>query len=316
MDFKDTIIQDLEILRKNEVAQKEVFKARAYQKVINGIKALPGPVKSMDDIDGIVGVGQKIRLKIEEIITTGKLMAAEKLKNDDNDQLMQDLLKIYGVGPAKAKALVESGVASVADLRTKQHLLNQNQLIGLEMYDEFLERIPREEMKKHETYIKTVIKKLAGNESVNVTVVGSYRRGKSDSGDIDVLVAFPDMPVERQSSVFEKIIATMKERKYITHVLAEGDHKCMAVSKLVRGHQKHRRLDMLLTPVEEYPYALLYFTGSDVFNIRCRTKAREKGYSLSEHGLKPINTVAAPVMTSEKDILEFIGVEYVPPTKR
>jgi len=315
MDFKQLIIEKLDVLRGNEIKQKQPFKARAYQKVINALKARDKPVVTIEDVKDIAGIGAGIQKKIEEIIDTGHLRVAENVK--EGNRLFEDLCKIYGVGPAKAKSLISSGVTSVQDLRAKQHLLHENQKVGLLFYDDFLERIPREEMKKHETYIKNVVKRVAAGKEHLVTIVGSYRRGKSDSGDIDVLICFPKLGAAEQVDIFKKIVAAMRASKYMTHTLAEGDHKCLAVSKLVRGVNKHRRLDLLLTPESEYAYALLYFTGSDVFNIQCRIKAKEKGYSLSEHGLKVVDAAAVPpMMSTEKQVLEFIGMKYVAPARR
>jgi DNA polymerase/3'-5' exonuclease PolX len=91
----------------------------------------------------------------------------------------------------------------------------------------------------------------------------------------------------------------------------------MAISHL-SDKDKARRLDLLLTPPEEYAYALLYFTGSDKFNILFRKKAIEKGYSLSEHGFKKLNTKVEtpPYMEDERNIFTFLDIPYVTPNKR
>ena len=82
---------------------------------------------------------------------------------------------------------------------------------------------------------------------------------------------------------------------------------------------KARRLDLLLTEPVEYAYALLYFTGSDKFNVAFRKYAGDKGYTLNEHTMVPLKGSSAPMppgMKSEKDIFAFLGLRYVPPEER
>lgn len=302
-------------MRTSETKNQEVFKARAYAKVIRGIKAYPDPIKKLDDVKDIPGIGVKIRAKIEEIIKTNHLQAAEDVK--ESNKFFEEVTQCYGVGPSKAKALAAK-VSSMEELRARaKELLNDKQQIGLRYYDEFLERIPREEMLKHNTYIKNVVQRIAG-KGTYMHVVGSFRRGLPDSGDIDVLLCFPGETQKRQIELFKGVIAAMQKSSYITDVLAAGDHKCLGVCKLVRAKDgKHRRIDLLLTPESEYGYALLYFTGSQAFNIQCRIKAKEKGYSLSEHGLDPVGkTAPAPKMLEEKEILKFLGINFVQPSNR
>lgn len=61
-----------------------------------------------------------------------------------------------------------------------------------------------------------------------------------------------------------------------------------------------RRLDIRLIPNEQYYCAVLYFTGSDVFNKQMRTHALENGFTLNEYSLRPIG------VTGEKNT--FINV--------
>lgn len=51
-----------------------------------------------------------------------------------------------------------------------------------------------------------------------------------------------------------------------------------------------RRLDIRLTPFDQYSCSTLYFTGSDVFNKTMRTHALEKGFTLNEYCLRPVGS--------------------------
>lgn len=63
-----------------------------------------------------------------------------------------------------------------------------------------------------------------------------------------------------------------------------GADKWMGVCQL-RRDLPHRRLDFQLIAREAWPFALLYFTGSEHFNRSMRLWAGRLGLSLSQHAL-------------------------------
>ena len=86
-------------------------------------------------------------------------------------------------------------------------------------------RIPRAEMDRHAATL--LANKPAALEGV---IVGSYRREKPDSGDIDMLLrSGPGVDAAAALSEYVKIL---KDGGYIQEVLAHGDHKCMAICAL------------------------------------------------------------------------------------
>jgi len=314
-DYKPIIIDALETLRKMDTAEKRGFQARAYKKIIDQLKTMKDPVHSLNDLGTIEGAGQKIKEKFKEIIETGSLRAAERAKAEFPIELYDALQKIYGVGPVKAKDLVEKDkVTSIEDLRAKvvanPKLLNETQKAGLRYYEDINERIPRAEMEQHETLLMEFLP-----QSLRGTIVGSFRRKAATSGDIDMLL--------KGAAGFKDFIKILKDQKYIVEVLAEGDKKCLAIAKLPASSSqtpsRGRRLDLLVTPETEYPYAILYFTGSDLFNVAMRKYALTKGYSLNEHTLTPVGEQPPPPpppMKTEKDIFNFLGLKYIEPENR
>ncbi len=316
-DFKDTIIDALTVLMKADQIKKDKFKALAYQKVIKQLQAHPGPIRSEEDLEGMKGIGTKIKAKIDEIFETGGLRAAAEAAAAVPISVYDDLLKIHGVGPVKAKKLVEGeGVKSIEDLRAKvaanPKILDKAQTIGLKYYEDFNERIPRQEMDLHAAALEA-----ASSARMKIEIVGSYRRGQPSSGDIDCLVNFPRLRSE--ASILEEFaayVAHLQETGYITDILALGPHKCMAVCTIA-GSGHHRRLDLLVTPNDEWAYAILYFTGSDRFNVAMRAHALERGWSLNEKGLTRVSgSGTTPIAKSEKDIFKFLGLKYIEPTDR
>ena len=169
----------------------------------------------------------------------------------------------------------------------------------------------------HEKRIKRIVHSTS--KDFEVMLVGSYRRGAQDSGDIDVLLRLPpSYSVDVSSRMFKDVCTKMfKEERYIIDMLAVGNKKCMGVCKLC-DDMFARRIDLMITPFHEYPFALLYFTGSDKYNVAMRKVALGKGYSMSEHGMKKTRSDVpdVPLMKTEKDVFEFLGISYTSPLQR
>jgi len=318
-DYKQIIIDSLEVLRKRDVADKEVFSARAYAKVITQLKNYNGTITEYDDVKNITGIGAKMEKKIKEILETGTLAAAEKAREIYNIDALDALQNIYGVGPAKATELVKAGIVSISQLRdevkSNPKLLNDKQKIGLKYYEELLERIPRTEMEEHRDILQTLLPDEMSE--YDTEIVGSFRREATNSGDIDVLIRVPfNADTKTAKAHLELYVKMLEGFGYIEEILALGEHKCMAISRMYNG--KARRLDLLMTPDEEYAYSILYFTGSDRFNVAFRQYAIDKGYTLNEHTLTPIKAgvQTPPYMKTEKDIFKFLGLRYIDPSKR
>lgn len=315
-DFKDTVLRELETLRLADLYRKQSFPARAYQAAIETIKGISGPITKPEDTKGLEGIGSKIQLKIQEIITTGSLKAAAEARRDLPIEAFQTLLGVHGVGPVKAKELIDGGITTIEGLRKASEenskLLTAAQKLGVKYYEDSQLRIPRAEMVEHENLI------LPGlSEEFEGTVVGSYRRGAASSGDIDVLLTLPDaMPKNEQGALFLRMIDLFKEVGYIVDTLSSGPTKFLGYCQ-IEG-MPVRRLDLLMIPKAEYACAILYFTGSQQFNVAFRSYALEKGYTLNEHELKPTKegVPAVPTFSTEQDIFAFLGLVYVEPTMR
>lgn len=299
-DYRNAIVTALTTLQKKELALKQPFRARAYRNVIQQILHLDHPVTQMDDLRALTGIGDAIHLKLQEIFSTGHLQAADAAEEKYALSLRDELQAIYGVGPAMATKLIdEHGVQSIDHLRElvaqQPNLLNKNQQIGLRYVEDFQQRIPRAEMDEHAARLASFFPVM--------DIVGSYRRGAPSSGDIDVLLQDVDLAAS---------VRQLQASGYLIEILALGSHKCMGVCRLSPDHPA-RRLDLLLTPAEEYPYALLYFTGSDRFNVAMRQHALQRGHTMNEHTMTP--PPPKPIK-SEKDIFHALGLVYVAPERR
>jgi len=197
--------------------------------------------------------------------------------------------------------------------------------MGLKYYHEFNKKIPREEVELHGKIVTEAVDKLFKDFSVVIT--GSYRRGRKECGDIDILIASPDWC---PGGALQEIVKTLHAEGFITDYLEISDRdtprdwnhhfdKFMGVSQLPGG--LHRRIDIILVPRNSLPGTLIYFTGSDYFNRSLRLRAKDYGFYLCNHCLAKADTkgkrIGPPInLGSEKELLELLGLSYMEPGAR
>ena len=304
--YNEKFIEILEALSKIMLKQGETFRARAYQKAQEFIMMESNDITSLNELKGKPNIGPAILEKLEEFITTGTLKIIEREKNNP----VNILSDVYGIGPKKAQELVEQGITTIEQLRSNQNqLLNETQKVGLKYYEDILKRIPRSEIENYNTLFKSIFLKNASYE-----IVGSYRRQAADSGDIDIIIT------SESSQTFTTFIDTLIKKKVIIEVLSRGPSKCLVITKISSGALA-RRVDFLYTTKEEYPFSILYFTGSKIFNTIMRSQALTMGLTMNEHGLykmenkKKLEKVQHN-FESEQDIFKFLNMEYREPCER
>ena len=181
-------------------------------------------------------------------------------------------------------------------------------------------------MQQHQKFLMAEMVKI--DEKYTAEICGSFRRGKSSSGDIDMLVCHPDYTSETKDKNkdvrLKLIVEHLKKMDYVTDIFSQGELKFMGVCKLTSeegsSKQLYRRLDIRLIPADQFYCGILYFTGSDEFNRQMRQHALEKGFTLNEYNIRLVGTTGAagealPV-NSERDVFDIIDMEYRPPNER
>lgn len=145
-------------------------------------------------------------------------------------------------------------------------------------------------------------------------LVGSYRRGKTEMGDGDVIVLNPR----------NRILVESNDVK----VISIGQHKARALFRIAATNRdtdnphlartsKSERwipIDIVFTDTEHYPGALLHYTGSKQFNIHMTMHCAKLGLKLNEYGLwENGRRISAK---TESDIFARVGMKNVPPDQR
>ena len=317
IDYTKLIITELTHIKNASIAQRDTWRIRAYTKAIEAIQSIDIPIHTIDDVQGVSHIGINTIKKIQEIIDTGKSKKADQVRNDPDISLIVQLTHITGVGPVLANKLVKiHHVSSIQDLLDRQKtLLTPRQQLGLKHFHDTMLRIPRTEMDTHHKYITGFSSKI----NATITISGSYRRGASDCGDIDVLIR-DDHDIG--TTILQTLIQLLKEENYIIDDIASGETKYNGYCRLSTGRLDiSRRIDILYTTTTKYPFALLYFTGSGPFNQELRSQLSKKQLRLNEHGLKkkvvskwfPVNTKH---IKTEQDIFKLLNIPYIIPSKR
>ena len=308
-------------LEEHYAEHRDAFRAKSYRKVNEGLKLLTKDSELTEDILGkIQGIGAGTKEKIRSILESGTCPAYEKIKSSANSP-KTDFLKIHGVGVQCANKLVKAGFKSVDDLRncaTISEHLNDVQMLGLKYYDDILERIPYSEIQGHEVFLKECLKSV--DPSAELTIAGSYRRKSPTSGDIDLLVK------GQSRKTYEHFIDALIESGYLRDTLARGQKKYMGLGQLGlmgspgRGpkYTINRRIDIMYTKPEEYPFAILYFTGSSEFNQKMRGELLERGLTMNEYSLRDSETKEKvdKQFSTEAEIFAYLGYDYVEPEDR
>mgnify|MGYP001225239653 FL=1 len=262
------------------------------------------------------GIGTKISEKIDEFIATGKLRKLDKIRNEPESNAINELTRVAGIGPAKARELVDAGYSSIQDLRDNPEGLSNAQKIGWKQFEDFEIRISRDEISEVETLLKSEFAKI--DVKLRGTICGSYRRGLASSGDIDVLLTHEDYQSGSEGkSHLKKVVHALEKIELITDTISLGDTKFMGVCKL----KKHfRRLDIRLLPRDQYYCGVLYFTGSDMFNKNMRSHALDIGFTLNEYTIRPLDAGMVPMqplpVSSEEDIFDYLSMEFKHPYER
>jgi len=285
------------------IAEGEKFKAKAYSQAVQAIKKYPHQIKSGKEAQQIKGVGKSIAEKIDIIIKTGSLPQVEQ--QSTKSKAISELANVWGIGPIKAKQLYESGIHSIEDLKKQQHLLNNQQQIGLKYHEELQLKIPRKMIEKLDHLIHEILP-----QEIKVIIAGSYRRGAANSGDVDILISPMDTNI-----TLKDIVDILKIAGIITDILSQGPSKALTIAHLPPDSH-HFRMDLEFVPYDEWGASLLYFTGSKEFNIKMREKAHTLEYTLNQHGLVDNKTKTILKFDNEKAIFDELGMDYLEPQNR
>ncbi|HET7678270.1 MAG TPA: DNA polymerase/3'-5' exonuclease PolX [Candidatus Limnocylindrales bacterium] len=266
------------------------------------------------------GVGAAIAEKLHELAATGRLAFLERLRAEMPASLVE-LLALPGVGPSTARELHRRlGVRTLADLEEAVRSGALRSLPGIGERTE--ERVraglanleagrPRLRLGEADALFSRLAEALAAAVPVGrVAAAGSLRRRRETVGDLDVLVEG-----EQAAQVIDALVGLSP----VERVVNRGGHR--ATVQLLRGPQ----VDLMVMPPGRAGTYLVHFTGSAEHNVRLRELARDRGWSLSEHGFTrlldgagddPSDAREVRTFATEEEVYAFLDLPYVAPELR
>ena len=316
---KDQIAAIFEnIARLLELKGENPFKIRAYTHAVRALEILSEPVEMLvaeERVSSVDGIGKAISEKITELVQTGRLAYYDKLRDEFPPDILT-LFDIQGLGGKKIKALWDAlRIDSVTKLERacKSGAVAELPGFGEKTAANIIKAI--EHMRKHAgefrfgdiaALAEGLLEDLRGHPDVNLAqIAGSYRRKKEIVRDLDFIVS---------SRNAESVMTFFTSHPLVESILAQGATKSSVLLK--SGIQ----CDLRVVSGAEYPFALNYFTGSKEHNVRMRSRALSKGWSLNEYRFSAAEgrelREPLPEIHEENDIYRALGLDPVEPELR
>ncbi|KAA6420117.1 MAG: DNA polymerase lambda [Trebouxia sp. A1-2] len=342
------LIEQLQIVRDNYRGRIDQFRIKAVERAISELTRLQKPLRTESDVTEL-SMGARSKEKVLEIMETGTLRRNEMLADDEEQQVIQLFLKVWGAAEATCLRWYASGCRTLDDIRARADLTEQ-QVAGLKHFDDMQQRIPRSEVEQ-ET--------LPGQPSM---ILGSSLNCRQKlkslllfSGDIDFLIMAPASrePVAC-GAVLQALLARLLQQGLLVDEMSPsrprpretGSATWLGLCK-PPGSPYVRRIDFKVYPARYTAFAVNYFIGSGPFVRALRYWARTATKSLAQqvapsaNGFKLTDTVLVPLIVqpkqrlekgqvksvdvlvppgvhcnNETQIFEALGLAYVPPYMR
>jgi DNA polymerase beta len=328
--------ENLKNEKDSSVKNSHTCRLKNFKNFMIFLKKYPDEIVSSHQLIGITNIGKGIRDRVDEILKKGKLKEVKRTsklnKLEDDLEKIESISSIIGIGEKQAQKFIDLGVKSADDLvdKVKKGKIKVNDKIklGLKYHKVYKIKIPRSEMDDISEFLLESLEEY--NDKCTGQLCGSYRREKTISNDIDLLITHPKLKtMDDLTEAFEKknylkgFINYLHDEKFLLDDLT-GKNVTTKYMGFCR-YKKHsiRRIDIRFVPYLSYPLSLLYFTGSSVFNKKMRKRAMSFNMLLNEYGLYKITKTKDGtkkykqiIVKSEKDVFDELDMDYVAPKNR
>lgn len=330
--------------------------ALAYSKAIASIQAYPYTITMPEEIARLPNCGQRQVEIYQEWKETGRVEEVEQMETDERMKSLKEFYEIHDVGEKTARQFYARGWRELNDIISLGwDTLSTNQQIGVKFYDDFQEKIPRDEVER----IAAVVLRYANQvrEGFHMVIVGGYRRGKPLCGDVDVILSHPDE--DATDHVVEQIVWNLAEDQWITHRLTVSTTNsergqqplnwkgsmpktkggfCTLDKALVvwqdadlrknpdpERRNPRRRVDIIVTPWKTAGCAILGWTGGTMFERDLRKYCRKvKELKFDSSGVRTLSDGtwldlekgAGDLLEKEKRVFEGLELEWREPEER
>lgn len=316
---KDEIIEVFEsIARLLELKGENPFKVRAYTNAARALETLSESLSTLvaeDRLEAVDGIGKATGEKIAALVRDGHLDYYDNLREEFPPDILT-LFELQGLGAKKIKLLWDQlGVHSISslDLATTSGKVAALPGFGEKTAANILKAIEHQKRNVGQFRLGDItalaegfLEDLRGHPRVNLAqIAGSYRRRKEIVRDLDFIVS---------SRHPDEVAEFFTTHPLVESILAKGATKSSVILK--NGIQ----CDLRVVAREEYPFALNYFTGSKEHNVRMRSRALSKGWSLNEYRFSQAEgrdlSEPLPQIQEENDIYRAMQLDPVVPELR
>ncbi|XP_012576105.1 PREDICTED: DNA-directed DNA/RNA polymerase mu [Condylura cristata] len=308
------------------------------------LKALPYPVTALSQVQELPHFGEHSCRVIQELLEHGVCEEVERVQVSERYRTLKLFTQIFGVGIKTADQWYQEGLRTLDDLQEQPQRLTKLQKAGLQHLQDLSTLVQRPDVEALQQLLDAAVS--GALPGATVTLTGGFRRGKLQGHDVDFLITHPQEGQE--VGLLARVLLSLKEQGLILYHhyqrnqygdptrLARQKHNMDAFERsfcifrlpqipgpAVEGSQrpcaswKAVRVDLVVAPISQFPFALLGWTGSRHFERELRRFSRkERGLWLNSHGLfDPEEKTLFPV-ASEEDIFRHLGLEYLPPELR
>ncbi|XP_036896882.1 DNA-directed DNA/RNA polymerase mu isoform X5 [Sturnira hondurensis] len=269
-----------------------------------------------------------------ELLDHGMCEEVERVRLSERYQSMKLFTQIFGVGVRTADRWYREGLRTLDDVRGQVQRLTEQQKAGLQHHWDLSMPVQRPDAEALQQVVETaVVQALPG---ATVTLAGGFRRGKLQGHDVDLLITHPQEGQE--VGLLLRVICSLKQQGLVlyqqhqlsrsrdpTH-LTQRSHtmdtfeRSFCIFRLPRppgAAWKAVRVDLVVAPISQFPFALLGWTGSKHFERELRQFSRkERGLWLNSHGLFDPKQKTLFRAAAEEDIFRHLGLAYLPPEQR
>ncbi|TGO30009.1 hypothetical protein BPAE_0009g00670 [Botrytis paeoniae] len=216
----DPFINQLKTIKLKRLLDGDPIGVRAYSTSIASIAAYPYPLRSPNEIIRLPGCDQKIANLLHQFLNTGTMDEVLDFEKNPRMQVLKTFYNIWGVADITArefhdqrnwKDLDDIVVEGWNDLKPVQK-------IGVKYYEELNSTIPRSEVEAISSIILSGAREI--DPGYQMVIVGGYRRGKAESGDVDIMLTHPDE--NRTLGFLPELTWRLEEQGWITNVLLES----------------------------------------------------------------------------------------------
>jgi DNA polymerase (family X) len=299
-----------------ELEGEAAYRLLAYRRAATRVRETSGLVAELA-LEGkakdLPGIGSTIEGKIVEIVNEGEIRALTKHKSLVPPEVVQ-FTRLPGLGPKTARKIwQELGITTLSVLKTaaQEERLRVLPGLGAKLEERIVQELTQKPKAPEEVRpllgaglpaVQAVVSVLREHPSaLEVSEAGSVRRRKETFHDLD-LIATATEPRE--------LIDYFTKLRWIEKVAAKGESKATVVSN------EGLRFDLRVVPSGLYGNLLQHFTGSKHHNVALREDAVRRGLSISENGVKNVESGDIFKTGSEQELYEFLGFQYIPPELR